>query len=70
LWLTTPPARTGGETVDHHAVPLADFIAEVLLILSDPNPSRGEILVERVEALRWAEKKDVYDQMFSALNRQ
>ena len=54
--------------MDHHAVPLADFIAEVLLILSDPNPSRGEILVERVEALRWAEKNNDYEKIFAARN--
>jgi hypothetical protein len=35
-------------------------------ILSDPNPSRGEILVERVKTLRWAEKNEDYEQIFTA----
>ena len=55
---------------DPRAMPLADYIAEVMQALSDPNPSRGEILVERVKALRWAEKNDTYEQMFAVLNEQ
>jgi uncharacterized oxidoreductase len=50
------------------AMPLADFIAEVMQILRDPHPPRGEILVERVKALRWAEKNGDYEQKFALLN--
>lgn len=42
------------QATDPNAMPLADFIAEVMQILSDPAPSHGEILVKRVKALRWA----------------
>jgi uncharacterized oxidoreductase len=56
------------QATDPHAVPLADFTAEVMQILSTPVPSHGEILVESVKRLRSAEKNNAYDQMFSALN--
>jgi len=57
-----------GQATDPNAMPLADYIGEVMQVLSHTDPSRGEILVERVKALRWAEKNDDYDQMFTALN--
>lgn len=74
LELAPPYVQTelGGssQAINPNAMPLADYIAEVMQILSDPNPSHGEILVKRVEALRWAEKNGDYDQMFTALNGQ
>jgi hypothetical protein len=36
--------------------------------LGDPNPFGGEILVERVKALRWAEKNEDYERIFTANN--
>jgi uncharacterized oxidoreductase len=51
-----------------HAMPLAEYIAEVMQILGDPQPPRGEILVERVKALRWAERNGDYEQKFALLN--
>lgn len=56
------------QATDPHAVPLADYIAEVMQLLGDPNPFRGEILVERVKELRWAEKADDYERIFEANN--
>ena len=53
---------------DPNAMSLADYVAEVIQVLSSPDPSRGEILVKRVEALRWAEKNNDYEQMFTARN--
>jgi uncharacterized oxidoreductase len=47
---------------------LAEFIAEVMLRLGEPNPPRGEILVDRVKALRWAEKNGDYEKKFALLN--
>jgi uncharacterized oxidoreductase len=57
-----------GQATDPHAMPLADYIAEVMQVLNEPAPSRGEILVERVKALRWAERNQEYEKMFKALN--
>lgn len=56
------------QATDPNAMPLRDYIAEVMQILSDPDLPRGEIIVSRVKALRWAEKNDAYGQMFEALN--
>ena len=58
------------QATDPNAMPLADYIAEVMQVLSDPDPSHGEILVKCVRALRWAEKNGDYEQMFTALNEQ
>lgn len=50
-------------------MPLADYIAEVVQILSKPTPPNGEILVKRVEVERWTEKNGNFDEMFAAINR-
>ncbi len=72
LELAPPYVQTelGGpdQATDPHAMPLAEFIAEVMQILGSPNPPRGEILVERAKELRWAEKGEGYEQVFAALN--
>lgn len=49
-------------------MPLADFIAEVMQLLSDPHPPSGEVLVERVKALRWAATGEDYEHIFTANN--
>jgi uncharacterized oxidoreductase len=56
------------QATDPRAMPLADYVAEVMKNLSDPNLSGGEILVERVKALRWAGKNQDYDRIFAANN--
>lgn len=53
---------------DPRAMPLADYVAEVITLLSAPAPESGEILVERVKPLRFAEKNGNYDQVFGMLN--
>jgi uncharacterized oxidoreductase len=56
------------QAIDPHAMPLADYIAEVMQILSDPDQPHDEILVDRVKTLRWAEKSGAYEQIFAANN--
>ena len=69
LELAPPYVRTEMIGADQaHAMPLAEFIAEVMQLLGDPHPPRGEILVARVKALRWAEKNGDYEQTFALLN--
>jgi len=72
LELAPPYVQTelGGpdQATDPAAMPLADYISEVMGILSKSNLPGGEILVERVQPLRWAEKQGVYDRMFATLN--
>jgi len=73
LELAPPYVQTelGGpqQASDPNAMPLADYIAEAMQLLSDTDSSHGEILVERVKPLRWAEKNGDYEQVFTALNR-
>jgi uncharacterized oxidoreductase len=57
------------QATDPNAMPLADYIAEVMQVLDESDLLHGEILVNRVKALRWAEKNDDYDQKFMALNQ-
>ena len=52
---------------DPNAMPLADFITEAVALFDNP-PASGEILVKRVEPLRWAEKNGSFDQIFNQLN--
>ena len=56
------------QTTDPHAMPLADYIAEVMTILGVPAPPGGEILVERVKTLRWAERSGDYERIFTTNN--
>lgn len=53
---------------DPHAMPLADYIAEVMQLLGEPHPANDEILVERVKEMRWAEKNATYEKIFAATN--
>lgn len=57
------------QTQDPRAMPLADFIAEVMEILKT-QPKAGEILVQRVHPLRFAAEKGqaAYDEFFATLN--
>ena len=52
---------------DPHAMPLKDFIAEVMRILTD-SPDATEICVERVKPLRQAEASGSYDGFFKTFN--
>jgi len=56
------------QATDPHAMPLADYIAEVMELLGGADPASDEILVERVKLLRWAEKSGKYEQIFAANN--
>ena len=64
--------KLGGssQATDPAAMPLADFIAEVMQILSTPNPPHGEILVNRAKAYRFAERNGDYEQRFASRNEQ
>jgi uncharacterized oxidoreductase len=53
---------------DQRAMPLADYVAEVMQLLGVPDPPRGEILVDRAKQLRFAEASGNYDQVFMGYN--
>jgi uncharacterized oxidoreductase len=73
LELAPPYVQTelsgSSQATDPAAMPLADFIAEVMQILSTPNPSSGEILVDRSKAERFAERNGNYEQVFASHNK-
>lgn len=52
---------------DPHAMPLDEFIAEVMSILKS-SPNATEIRVERVKPLRFAESSGSYDEFFKTFN--
>jgi uncharacterized oxidoreductase len=56
------------QATDANAMPLADYVAEVLQMLGEPIPAYGEILARRAEALRWAERNGEYERVFAARN--
>jgi uncharacterized oxidoreductase len=69
LELAPPYVKTELKGADEgHAMPLDEFIAEVMELLADPTPPRGEILVECVKPLRCAEWNHDYEQKFALLN--
>lgn len=53
---------------DPAAMPLADYVAEVIGLLGGTIASDGEILVDRVTTLRTAERNGIYSQVYSELN--
>jgi uncharacterized oxidoreductase len=57
------------QATDPDAMPLVDYVAEVMQVLDESDLLHGEILVKRVKALRWAERNNDYDQKFMALNQ-
>lgn len=52
---------------DPRALPLGDYIAETVQILST-TPDVREVIVERVKPLRYAERNGTYDSLFTARN--
>jgi uncharacterized oxidoreductase len=52
---------------DPHAMPLKDFLAETMAILSS-DPDVKEVLVERVKRLRFAEVNGTYGAVFAQMN--
>lgn len=70
LELAPPYVQTelGGDRQknDPHAMPLDEYVNEVMSILQSP-PKSGEILVERVKPLRNAERDGKFDEIFAML---
>ncbi|MFD9697731.1 SDR family oxidoreductase [Lentzea sp. NPDC059081] len=56
-----------GQAENEQAVPLDDYIAEVMNII-ESDPAVREIQVERVKFLRYGEARGDYDQVVAALN--
>jgi uncharacterized oxidoreductase len=68
--LVPPSVRTAllpGQEDNEVAMPLDEFIAEVMALL-EAQPDAKEIQVERVKFLRYGEARGDYDQVVAALN--
>lgn len=52
---------------DPNAMPLVEYISETMTLLRNPPPS-GEILVERVRPLRFAEQQGDYGKSYAKMN--
>lgn len=67
LELVPPYVQTelGGpeQASDPRAMPLEEYIQEVMEVLATNRIEKGEVLVERVKPLRWAEKNGDYQKM-------
>lgn len=62
-------ALTGNEQLsDPRAMPLDEYVHEILGMIERNDISRGEILLERDYARRWAERDGRYDEIFSMMN--
>ena len=75
LELAPPYVQTelGGErqAKDPRAMPLDEYTEEVMEILENGRIEKGEVLVERVKPLRWAEKNGEYGkflEMFASMH--
>lgn len=55
------------QAFDPNAMPLDEYIRETMALLKAPPPS-GEILVERVQSRRFAERNGTYDELFEQWN--
>jgi uncharacterized oxidoreductase len=55
------------QATDPEAMPLADFISEVMTIL-ETQPDAAEVIVERCKPLRFAEANGTFAQVFTGLN--
>lgn len=70
LELAPPAVATDlmpGHAGNPNSMPLADYIAEVMSLIERGDTPRGEILVERVKPLRFAETNG-YEAVFGLLN--
>ncbi|OZI19237.1 oxidoreductase [Bordetella genomosp. 9] len=72
LELSPPYVQTeltgAGQASDPRAMPIGDYIAQVMRMLERGDHPRGELLLERDLARRWAERDGTYDAIYGAMN--
>ncbi|WP_454725926.1 MULTISPECIES: SDR family oxidoreductase [Cupriavidus] len=56
------------QAADPRAMPIGDYIGQVMEMLAHGDHPRGELLLARDHARRWAEKDGTYDAIFNAMN--
>lgn len=72
LELSPPYVRTAltgaQQAADARAMPLDEYVAQVMQKLERGDHPRGELLLDRDQARRWAERDGTYDALFAAMN--
>ncbi|MDQ0133259.1 putative oxidoreductase [Neorhizobium galegae] len=72
LELSPPYVQTeltgAAQAADPRAMSLATYTSEVMTMLERGCHPRGELLLERDHARRWAERDGTYDSIFAAMN--
>ncbi len=72
LELSPPYVQTeltgASQAADPRAMPLDSYISEVMAMLEQGNHPRGELLLERDQGRRWAERDGTFDSMFAVMN--
>lgn len=72
LELSPPYVQTGltgaDQVSDPRAMPLDDYVAEVMRLLESGAHPNGEVLLDRDLPRRWAERDGRYDTVFKAMN--
>jgi len=72
LELSPPYVQTeltgASQAADPRAMPLSDYVAKVMGMIERGAHPRGELLLERDQARRWAERDGTYDSIFAAMN--
>jgi len=70
--LCPPYVQTGltgpGQASDPRAMPVEEYVAQVLHKLEQGDHPRGELLLERDQERRWAERDGTYDAVFAVMN--
>ncbi|WP_337022837.1 MULTISPECIES: hypothetical protein [unclassified Pantoea] len=49
-------------------MPVDEYINQVISMLESQNTPRGELLLERDQARRWAEREGKYEEIFGLMN--
>lgn len=68
LELSPPYVRTELTGPSQAANPRASYICEVMSMLENGQHPRGELLLERDQSRRWAERDGTFDSIFAAMN--
>ncbi|MDH0863828.1 SDR family NAD(P)-dependent oxidoreductase [Mitsuaria sp. GD03876] len=72
LELSPPYVRTtltgAQQASDPRAMPLAEYVEQVLRLIEAGEAPRGELLLDRDLPRRWAERDGRYDELFAAMN--
>lgn len=72
LELSPPYVQTeltgSAQAADPRAMPLGDYMSEVMAMLEEGRHPRGELLLDRDLARRFAERDGTYESIFAAMN--